>query len=406
VNWSSPSPVVYGTALGASQLNASASQPGTFVYSPTAGSVLNAGTNALSVVFTPNDTADYIGATNSVSLVVNPAPLTVTASNATRIYGQDNPTFTASITGAVNGDAFTAGANCSATSTNLPGTYPIVANISDPNNRLGNYTLSLVNGTLTITPAPAPVITGIDPDNGTTNGSTTVSIIGSNFQDGATVYFGALPAASVTVSNATNVIAVTPAVSDVGPADVVLTNADGQSVVFTNGFTYTGPQVTFSAPQITNGPTNQSVALGSDAAFSVNATGSDILSYQWFFNSNNIAGATNAALALTNVQPALAGPYFVIVTNAYGAATSSVATLDIPGMPVSLAGGVQYSNGQFTLQISGLTGQGPVVIQSSTDLVNWVSIFTNAPGFGQVQFVDTNASGPSTFYRAVTQSGQ
>ena len=406
VNWSSPSPVVYGTALGASQLNASASQPGTYVYAPPAGSVPNAGTNVLSVVFTPNDTADYIGATNSVSLVVNPALLTVTASNATRVYGQANPTFAASIAGAVNGDAFTAGASCTATSTNLPGTYPIIPNISDPNNRLGNYTLSLVNGTLTITPAPAPVITDIEPDSGVTNGGTTVSIIGSNFQDGATVYFGSLPAASVTVSNATNVIVVTPAVSDVGPVDVVLTNADGQSVVFTNGFTYTGPQVTFSGPQITDGPTNQSVALGSDASFSVNATGSDILSYQWFFNSNNIAGATNAELTLTNVQPALAGLYSVIVTNASGAATSSVATLSIPGVPVSLAGGAQFANGQFTLQISGLTGQGPVVIQSSTDFVNWISIFTNAPGFGQVQFMDTNASNPATFYRAVTPSGQ
>ena len=187
--------------------------------------------------------------------------------------------------------------------------------------------------------------------------------------------------------------------------DIVLTNADGQSVVFTNGFTYTASQVTFSAPQISGGPTNQSVALGGNTAFSVDATGSDILSYQWFFNSNSVAGATNATLALTNAQPALAGPYFVIVTNTSGAATSSVATLSIPGVPVSLASGAQYSNGQFTFQISGLTGQGPVVIQSSTDFVNWVSILTNAPGFGQVPFMDTNASNPATFYRAVTQSG-
>lgn len=410
VTWSNPAPVVYGTALGVAQLNASASQPGSFVYSPASGSVPNAGVTTLSVVFTPSDPADYLGATNSVSLTVNSAPLTVTASNATRIYGQANPAFTASIAGAVNGDVFTATATCSATATNLPGNYPIVPGITDPNNRLTNYTVASVNGTLTITPAAAPTITGINPATGSTNGGTSVTISGTGFENGATVNFGLLPAASVTVSNATNLVAVTPAVPATGPVNVILTNTDGQSVAITNGFTYTASQIVYSAPQITAGPTNQSVALGSNAAFTVTANGSGTLVYQWLFNNTNLAGATNYTLALTNAQPANAGPYFVIVTNLYGAATSSVATLSIPGQPVSLAsapGALRFANGQFQLQISGLTGQGPVIIESSTDMVNWLPIFTNLSGYGQFQFTDTNAgNNPLNFYRAITPPAQ
>ncbi|PYR69238.1 MAG: hypothetical protein DMF88_06740 [Acidobacteria bacterium] len=60
VSWSNPAPIVYGTLLGATQLNATTSTAGSFVYSPRAGTLLMAGLNqALSVAFTPNDTANY-----------------------------------------------------------------------------------------------------------------------------------------------------------------------------------------------------------------------------------------------------------------------------------------------------------------------------------------------------------
>jgi len=74
--WATPSPITSGTALSATQLDATASVPGTFVYSPTAGTVLPTGTNTLSVAFTPSDTTDYNSATASVSLVVTSAAKT------------------------------------------------------------------------------------------------------------------------------------------------------------------------------------------------------------------------------------------------------------------------------------------------------------------------------------------
>ena len=62
ITWTAPADVTYGTALSATQLNATANTPGTFVYSPVAGTVLNAGAaQTLSVTFTPTDTANYTG---------------------------------------------------------------------------------------------------------------------------------------------------------------------------------------------------------------------------------------------------------------------------------------------------------------------------------------------------------
>ena len=88
VTWAAPAAITYGTALSSTQLDATASVPGTFVYTPAAGSTPSAGTDALSVMFTPTDTTNYSTATKTVQLVVNQATPTITWFNpATIIYG-------------------------------------------------------------------------------------------------------------------------------------------------------------------------------------------------------------------------------------------------------------------------------------------------------------------------------
>ena len=74
ITWPAPAAITQGTALTSTQLNATASVPGTFAYNPAAGTVLAAGTYTLKVTFTPADTALYNSATASVSLTVK-APL-------------------------------------------------------------------------------------------------------------------------------------------------------------------------------------------------------------------------------------------------------------------------------------------------------------------------------------------
>jgi hypothetical protein len=71
LSWPPPAPVVEGTLLTATQLNATANVPGTFVYSPPLGTVLTA-TQQLSVAFTPADSVNYNGATAAVTITVEP----------------------------------------------------------------------------------------------------------------------------------------------------------------------------------------------------------------------------------------------------------------------------------------------------------------------------------------------
>ena len=149
VTWVWPHSITYGVALGPTQLDATANYPGAFAYSPPAGTVLNAGTNILSAVFTPTDTAAYPVAIN-VQVDVLKAPLTVTAGNASRQYGQNNPVLTGTVTGVVNGDNITANYTCGATPSSPPATYPIVPSLVDPNNRLSNYNVTINDGILTV----------------------------------------------------------------------------------------------------------------------------------------------------------------------------------------------------------------------------------------------------------------
>jgi probable HAF family extracellular repeat protein len=75
VTWAAPAAIVFGSALGPAQLDASANVPGAFVYTPPAGAVLGVGgSQTLSVTFTPADLADYNDVTASVSISVTPAP--------------------------------------------------------------------------------------------------------------------------------------------------------------------------------------------------------------------------------------------------------------------------------------------------------------------------------------------
>src|SRR4029077_17963143 len=89
ITWATPADITYGTALSATQLNATANTPGTFVYTPLAGTVLNAGpAQALSVTFTPTDAANFTTATKTVSITVLKAtPVITWATPADITYG-------------------------------------------------------------------------------------------------------------------------------------------------------------------------------------------------------------------------------------------------------------------------------------------------------------------------------
>jgi len=114
--------------------------------------------------------------------------------------------------------------------------------------------------------------------------------------------------------------------------DAQLTNNGNYSVVVTNLFGSVASSnavllLTNAPPTITTQPQGQSVLAGQTATFSVAASGTPPLNYQWFFSGTNIAGATTNPFTLANVQLTNAGNYSVVITNITGSVTSSAAPL-------------------------------------------------------------------------------
>jgi MinD-like ATPase involved in chromosome partitioning or flagellar assembly len=77
INWATPEPIIYGTVLGPGQLNATASEEGTFEYSPGVGAVLAVGEHTPLVTFRPRDNEDYPSVQTAVTLSVAMARPTI-----------------------------------------------------------------------------------------------------------------------------------------------------------------------------------------------------------------------------------------------------------------------------------------------------------------------------------------
>jgi hypothetical protein len=148
LTWATPAAITYGMALSATQLNATASVAGTFVYNPPAGTVLAAGNQTLSVTFTPTNTTDYVSVTGTVILTVNSVvgPSYTIAASQTSVTGSSTVTLTLN-------------------STNYAGTVSFTTTVSASAGATGTVTASapsvtLTNGgtgtsTLTITASPS-----------------------------------------------------------------------------------------------------------------------------------------------------------------------------------------------------------------------------------------------------------
>ncbi len=104
-----------------------------------------------------NKLSNYAVTTNNGTLSVTAAALSVTANNASRVYGATNPVFSGTLTGIQNGDNITATYSSAATPASTVGIYGIVPTLVDPNGKLSNYTVSSTNGTLSVAAAALSV---------------------------------------------------------------------------------------------------------------------------------------------------------------------------------------------------------------------------------------------------------
>ena len=171
-----------------------------------------------------------------------------------------------------------------------------------------------------------------------------------------------------------------------------------------------------TSPLITNHPQSISVSQGNTANFSVTATGTQPLSYQWRKNSANISGATNTTYSIPNVTSSDAGDFSVIVTNSAGSDTSNNATLTVTApnqLPtatiLSPTFGTTYNAGT-TINYSG-TGTDPEDGNLTGSAFTWFVNFhhdahihpgpsaTNGVTNGSFQIPNTGETAVNVFYR-------
>ena len=142
ITWFNPADITYGDALGTNQLNAIASVEGSFVYTPAAGTVLNAGTGqTLHTDFTPTDRTKYNSASMDVTINVIPKSASVTPATAGKTYGETDPALTGTLTGFLPADGVTAVYSRTAGETVVGSPYTISAVLS-PAGVLTNYDIT------------------------------------------------------------------------------------------------------------------------------------------------------------------------------------------------------------------------------------------------------------------------
>jgi len=166
--------------------------------------------------------------------------------------------------------------------------------------------------------------------------------------------------------------------------------------------------VAIAPPAFTSQPTNLTILAGNTASFSATANGTAPLVYGWRKNGINLAnglgisGATSPSLALTGVTTNSAGDYTLVITNVYGSATSSVATLTVV-LPPTITGVVANPNGTVTLGLAGSPGVS-YILEGNTNITSaagWQPIATNVMDLtGVWSFNDLQATNfPQLFYR-------
>jgi uncharacterized cupredoxin-like copper-binding protein len=127
--------------------------------------------------------------------------------------------------------------------------------------------------------------------------------------------------------------------------------------------------VTAAAPSITTQPQSQTVAPGQSVTFSVTATGTAPLSYQWYQNGNAISGATSSSISIVSALPANAGTYTVTVSNgalpnatSNGAVLTVTAALGAPIITIQPQSQTVTAGSSATFRVTA-TGNAPLLYQ-------------------------------------------
>ena len=386
------------------------------------GTPIGLGSSTITVTATDNG-SPALSVSTTFGVVVGKAALTATADTLTRFYGEANPPLTGTLVGVVNGDNITASYSTTATPTSAGGVYTISVTLSDPNNRLGNYTVTKATGALRVERAPQTITFGAIPPHSfgdapftvpvtassglpvtltssaapvATVSGNTLTIVGAGtttltaYQAGDANYQAtALVQVNYTIASGTPVIAsVIPASADAaGPAFTLAVNGnnfDSGTIVQWNG---TARSTTYlSASQVT----------AQIPATDLQVTGDFVTALVTVTKST---GASSGAVAFTIIGAA--------VSNAVGQVDSGVAAA---GQTVS----VQTTNSTpdaagVTASLENSTGSTPATVTAAIYTENPTPAAAFEAGGG---FVDLKVSGAdpgdrlsSSFYYPQTVTG-
>jgi uncharacterized repeat protein (TIGR01451 family) len=366
---------------------------------------------------------NYSVTVNNGTLTITPAPLTFTVNNASRIYGNANPTFSGTFTGLKNADPITA-AFSSVDQTASVGTYPITATLVDPAGRLPNYTVTVKNGTLTITRAPLTV-TGFNGSRlyGDPNPAPTISGLKNN--DPIT---GAYNAASPTAASPIGTYTMVPVLNDPANklANYTVTLVNGRMTInraplsvtvnsFTRNYGASNPAFTGVISGIKNSDNitatyNTIVATSastSPGSFTIAATLSDPTG-----KLGNYTVANNSGTLTINRAPlTITANSQTIILNGTALASAAYSGFVLGQGPANLTGALSCtapagSVGTSTITCSGQTSTNYAItfVPGAATVIYQIAGVNCTNGPGHVILAPINAGGSSTFTKATTPS--
>ena len=265
------------------------------------------------------------------------------------------------------------------------GLYTVVVS-----NSAGSVTSDVATLTIDTTPA-APTITTQPTSQAVTAGQPASFTVGAS---------GSPTLSYQWTKDGFNIIGANSPTYTITSAQVI--NAGSYSVIVSGSVT---PSATSSpatltvsafavAPTITVQPQSSSVAQGATASYTVVATGSATLSYQWSKDGTPLAGQTSSTSLIPNAQVSNAGNYSVVVSNsANPPATSTVATLTVSPIPVAPVITTQPANktinqGGAAIFTVGATGTSPVGYQWRKNSISIPNALSSTYAIPSAQFTD------------------
>jgi hypothetical protein len=330
ITWATPAAIPYGTALNATQLNASSTVAGTYVYSPLAGVVPTAGSQTLSVTLTPTDSTDYTTAASTVQLTVNMIAQTISFTAPSPVTYGTTP-IALSATGGASGNAVT---------------FSVV---SGPGSIAGN--------TLTINGAGSVVVAAnqLGNTNYTAAAQVAQSIVVNRALPAIAVASSANP---VLVQNAVTLTATVSSPSGIPTGTVSF--LDGTAPLGPG--TLSGGVATLTTSSLAVGTHSITAVYSGDGNFAV-ATSASLTQTIQDFNLN-ISASAGSTVSQT-VVPGGTAIYTLIVTPTGGAVFPAQVNFTISGLPAgatatfappSLAAGSGTTTVTLTVKVPQQTG--------------------------------------------------